>query len=56
MSQKIKLVYSREEMQKINIETLQSRGVTVLQIAELSNPPFINLFVIVSNVSSPFEK
>lgn len=31
-----KLIYSREEMQKINIETLRSRGVEVEQIAEIA--------------------
>ena len=31
-----KLLYSREEMQKINIETLKSRGVTVEDIATIA--------------------
>lgn len=31
-----KLLYSREEMQKINIETLKSRGVTVEDIAAIA--------------------
>lgn len=31
-----KLYYSREEMTKLNIEKLESRGVTVLEIAEIA--------------------
>ena len=36
MSKKVKLVYSREEMQKINIETLESRGVKIEDIAKIA--------------------
>ena len=31
-----KLYYSREEMQRLNIEKLEERGVTVLEIAEIA--------------------
>ena len=36
MNKKVKLVYSREEMQKINIETLESRGVKIEDIAKIA--------------------
>ena len=36
MSKKVKLVYSREEMQKINIETLESRGVKIEDIDKIA--------------------
>ena len=31
-----KLYYSRDEMKRLNIEKLESRGVTVLEIAEIA--------------------
>ena len=32
----VKLYYSRDEMKRLNIEKLESRGVTVLEIAEIA--------------------